>query len=591
MSPKSKMGNCNSEICIAVSSFEVSEESKSPNTSKSKPARLLHNNTKKKHWRTRIKKIEKSLSENSRFRLVDNTLRRKWFGCNRRKRETSQQVPQNGQRENDSRNWNQPPSQSPHRGDNELQIDNQYQIDIAESNSVSPCGVNFSPQMVQNTSQQHVLVNPSHDQMLSQQMEVSATPTYILPMNWPAYYQSWNGNNNMQIAIANNPMIQQVNAVNEQTAIPDVNLHLNTRMVIENPRMRKQSASYIYSGAESLAANNPMSEKIQPTLLQSLQRKVVSDLIQPHGQNLKVAEHTPMMGYFALFKPDYYSYVRHIKNLINHEVLWVWYQNILLHCPWFNLPSSQKNIRRLVYWLTNSGCSCKYHSSGAVLTPVPIPEWLVEISRVLMKTTGFDSFLSTPNACNINFYRNGMDFVGWGADDQDMFGDLDGSCKVLSLSLGRSRTLQLRQKNGNNLDITSITLDHGDIITMEGLLQRYYDNRVPKSIYETGAHINITFRWILNHNELCPYYRRTGTNSTMCTLPTSAWSRSNLTPKEQSPNRGMTDLSENSNFTTLTWNTSEGYNQERMQSFTDDDSKMNEGTTTYDDWSSGRALP
>jgi len=596
MSPKRYKGEkSNSEICIAVASFEVNEDVKSPKTSKNGTVRLGVNeevkspNTlksetagQKKDWRNLIAKDGKRSSENASFRQLDTQLRRKWFGCSRKKQETRRQAPHNNiQRKNYSRNWNKSRMQAPHQGDN------QRLIQIAEPNSVPHHGMNLCPQMLQNTSQQHVLVNPSHDQMLTPQMEVSTTPTYILPMNWPPHYQSYNGNSNMQIAIANNPMIQQVNTVNEHSAFPDVELPLNTPMVLEAPSLKKQPTSYNHPSAESLDANTPISQQIQQFFLQ---RKIVSDLIQPHEQNPKVVEQSPLVGNFALFKPEYYSYVRHTKNVLNTEVLKVWYKTILLHCPWLNLPTSQKNIRRLVYWLTNTGCGCTWQSSGAVLIPVPMPEWLIEISRVVMKTTGFDSMLTTPNACNINFYRNGKDFVGWHADDHEMFGDLDGNCKILSLSLGQSRTLQFRPKDRNkHLEITSITLDHGDIITMEGLLQRYYDHRVPKSIDQTGPHINITFRWILNHNEMCPQWRRTGINPKMCMIPVNASSNFNLKTWEPSPNSGMNDLSKNINYPTLACNMRKGYTGERMQSYTDDESKMREGTITNDDWANGRA--
>jgi len=564
MSPKRYKGeNHSSEICIAVASFdvkpsnisksetarlEVNEEVKSPITSRSETAGLFHDNITKKDRRNGITTHQKGSPKNSSFRLLDTQLRRKWFGRLRKKQETRLQAPHNNQRKKYSHNCKLSLLQSRHQGDNQSVMHN------AEPNSVSHHGLNLYPQMLQNTSSQHLLVNPSYDQMLGPQMEVLNTPTYLLPMNWTPHYQSYNGNSNMQIATANKPMIQQVNAVNEHSPFPDVKLPLNTRMVLEDP---KQPNSYNLPGAECRCANTPVSQQIQQFFLQ---RKIVSDLIQPHEQNSKVVGLAPLVDSFALFKPEYYSYVRHTKNLLNTQVLKIWYKTILMHCPWLNLPTSKKNTRRLVYWFTNSDCSCTYQSLGAVLIPVPMPAWLIEISRVVMKTTGFDSMLTTPNACNINFYRNGKDFVGWRADDQEMFGDLDGNCKILSLSLGQSRILQLRRKDRNEiLDITSIRLDHGDIIRMEGLLQRYYDYRVPKSIDETGPHINITFRWILNHNEMCPQWRRTGINPKICMFPANASLNSNPKTWELSPNSRINGLSENFNYPNLAYNMREGY--------------------------------
>merc|ERR1711933_508356 len=46
-------------------------------------------------------------------------------------------------------------------------------------------------------------------------------------------------------------------------------------------------------------------------------------------------------------------------------------------------------------------------------------------------------------------------------------------------------------------------LSNGDVCTMEGLTQKYYQHRVPKE-KATGPRINLTWRWVKNHRSLPP---------------------------------------------------------------------------------------
>jgi len=66
-----------------------------------------------------------------------------------------------------------------------------------------------------------------------------------------------------------------------------------------------------------------------------------------------------------------------------------------------------------------------------------------------MKILGWEGKLEDPSACNINLYRDGEDCVGWHADDENLFGGLGGTCTIMSLSLGQTRTFQVKLKETN----------------------------------------------------------------------------------------------------------------------------------------------
>jgi alkylated DNA repair dioxygenase AlkB len=100
--------------------------------------------------------------------------------------------------------------------------------------------------------------------------------------------------------------------------------------------------------------------------------------------------------------------------------------------------------------------------------------------------TGFDYVF-------INRYRTGLDSVAWHSDAD---GDFDPRRVIASLSLGATRTFELRPRRASGLDhrTISIALADGDLVVMRGETQRFYEHRVPKEPRIAGERINLTFR-------------------------------------------------------------------------------------------------
>ena len=107
--------------------------------------------------------------------------------------------------------------------------------------------------------------------------------------------------------------------------------------------------------------------------------------------------------------------------------------------------------------------------------------------------------------------------MGWHRDDEAIHGSLDEPFSILSLSLGASRTFYLQRADGHgqSKQFTQIRMTNGLLLAMCGLFQKEYLHkcvyiamcflqlrvcRVPVEGYVREARINITFRWILNHN-------------------------------------------------------------------------------------------
>jgi alkylated DNA repair dioxygenase AlkB len=92
----------------------------------------------------------------------------------------------------------------------------------------------------------------------------------------------------------------------------------------------------------------------------------------------------------------------------------------------------------------------------------------------------------------LNRYRNGKDSVAW-HNDHDV--ERLPEPVIGSLTLGATRAFDLRPKAARSR-ITSIDLEHGDLLVMRGQTQRHWEHRVAKNPRIAGERINLTFRQV-----------------------------------------------------------------------------------------------
>eukprot|EP00933_Yihiella_yeosuensis_P000542 TRINITY_DN10084_c0_g2_i1.p1 TRINITY_DN10084_c0_g2~~TRINITY_DN10084_c0_g2_i1.p1 ORF type:complete len:498 (-),score=126.92 TRINITY_DN10084_c0_g2_i1:156-1478(-) len=160
-------------------------------------------------------------------------------------------------------------------------------------------------------------------------------------------------------------------------------------------------------------------------------------------------------------------------------------------------------------WLVDGHCRCPYRYGGTVVKPAsPFPPWMIKILEVCMPLCGLHDKSQWPNSCNLNCYSDSSDSLDWHADDEPLFGGLEGNCCIISLSLGDQRRFELRPTAAaaaTDSEPCCIHLGNGDLCTMEGRTQRFYQHRVPKG---SGGgtrrlRINFTWRWITNHDRHC----------------------------------------------------------------------------------------
>ena len=97
------------------------------------------------------------------------------------------------------------------------------------------------------------------------------------------------------------------------------------------------------------------------------------------------------------------------------------------------------------------------------------------------------------NSVLCNLYRDGRDSMGWHSDDE---GELGPRPRIASLSLGAVRRFRLRHRRDPSARL-QIELPPGSLLVMAGATQHHYRHDLPKTLSNTGARINLTFRRVI----------------------------------------------------------------------------------------------
>ncbi|CAE7728542.1 ALKBH3 [Symbiodinium pilosum] len=152
-------------------------------------------------------------------------------------------------------------------------------------------------------------------------------------------------------------------------------------------------------------------------------------------------------------------------------------------------------------------CDCAYRYGRIEVKPQQYPQWMCTLMHWVMPCCGINEQKDWPNSCNLNLYESGGMSVGWHADDEQLFQGKQQDCRIISLSLGATRAFEVRS-NWSELDGTvRLELGDGDLCTMEGLVQKHFQHRVPREDKASGPRINLTWRWIVRHAAHCPHAR------------------------------------------------------------------------------------
>lgn len=94
----------------------------------------------------------------------------------------------------------------------------------------------------------------------------------------------------------------------------------------------------------------------------------------------------------------------------------------------------------------------------------------------------------------LNLYKTGSDYISYHSDSE-VLADTD---LIASVSLGEKRRFLVKRWDKNQTtsdpETYELILNTGDMVVMDGLMQRYYKHSVPKTAKDVDSRINLTWR-------------------------------------------------------------------------------------------------
>jgi hypothetical protein len=226
-----------------------------------------------------------------------------------------------------------------------------------------------------------------------------------------------------------------------------------------------------------------------------------AEALQPSLQLIGALAHAPAADAWEYPLADvmHRSFVGHLSSPFGNRQCEKWKEFIMNGV----IPLRARGMSRGTKWMVKPGCRCPYRYGAVTVLPVEFPSWMDKLMGMCMPAFGFRERESWPNSCNLNFYFDGGDAIDWHADDEELFEGTKHDCRILSLSLGEERCFELCAKHPPNHDRSGdtfrIRLASGDLCTMEGLTQKFYEHRI-KKCQSKGLRVNLTWRWITAHD-------------------------------------------------------------------------------------------
>lgn len=180
--------------------------------------------------------------------------------------------------------------------------------------------------------------------------------------------------------------------------------------------------------------------------------------------------------------------INYLHTRLNKEIPWTQVR--------YYKPERGYVITPRLTWACGFHQKTIYPLMKGMITPNPIPEWLLPLKSLVEDTCG-QSF----NFMLFSKYRDEKDSITFHSDDERFLGFKP---KIASLSLGATRPFILKNKITKQKQI--FLLETGDLFLMKNNCQRDYLHSVPKQKDSIAERISITFRKALNEYGSCNYY-------------------------------------------------------------------------------------
>jgi alkylated DNA repair dioxygenase AlkB len=128
----------------------------------------------------------------------------------------------------------------------------------------------------------------------------------------------------------------------------------------------------------------------------------------------------------------------------------------------------------------------EYTYSNITKCALPWTSVLLKLKSIIEKEIG-----ETFNSCLLNLYHNGAEGMAWHSDGEP---DLKKDGAIGSMSFGAERTFAFKHKQTNTK--VEMLLEHGSLLVMKGVTQRFWLHRLPPTKRITKPRVNLTFRTI-----------------------------------------------------------------------------------------------
>ncbi len=189
---------------------------------------------------------------------------------------------------------------------------------------------------------------------------------------------------------------------------------------------------------------------------------------------------------------------RYIPSFIETSAANEYFARILQNTPWEHrhivMFGREVLQPRLTCWYGDHA----YSYSGIRLEPRP---WSTDLEE--LKNRCEAEARTVFNSCLANLYRDGRDSMGWHADDEPELGTQP---VIASVSLGQTRAFRMRHRQTK--DVVDITLEHGSLLIMGGVMQHRWMHEIPKTAKPVSQRINLTYRTIITDADRLSARRR-----------------------------------------------------------------------------------
>lgn len=184
------------------------------------------------------------------------------------------------------------------------------------------------------------------------------------------------------------------------------------------------------------------------------------------------------------------SYIKYIPNFLDDTETKQYFESLLNNENWiqgtYKMFGKPIKTPRLLWAMRDKDYIIP--SSYSVTNSSIYSKKINELRQKVEKITNTNLLYA-----QLNYYRDGNDYIGWHTDSEVAKGDI-----IASISLGESRKFSIRHKTykiNKEIPKYEFNLKNGSLLIMDyNTSTKFWKHSLPKMKKSNGKRINITFR-------------------------------------------------------------------------------------------------